>query len=61
MLLSQQASTSEGVKAEAVASSPPGFMVIPIKEDDTEVLASASFLDDMEDLEAEYDRIGITQ
>jgi len=56
MLLSQQASTSEGVKAEAVASS-AGMVIIPIKEDDEEVLASASFLDEMEALEAEYDRI----
>jgi len=55
MLLSQ-ASTSEGVKAEAVASSPPGLVFLPIKEDDEEVLASACFLDEMEALEAEYDR-----
>ena len=55
MLLSQ-ASTSEGVKAEAVASSLPGLVLLQIQEDDQEVLASASFLDEMEALEAEYER-----
>lgn len=58
MLLSQQASTSEGASVEAVMSSPPQLVVVPVQEDETEVLASASFLDEMEALEAEYDRTG---
>ena len=57
MLLSQQAAVSEGPSAvEAVMSSPPQLVVIPVLEDAGEILASASFLDEMEALEAEYDR-----
>lgn len=37
-------------------SSPPQIVVVPVLEDETEVLASAGFLDEMEALEAEYDR-----
>ena len=57
MLLSQQAAVSEGSNTvEAVMSSPPQLVVIPVLEDAVEVLASASFLDEMEALEEEYDR-----
>ena len=56
MLLSQQASTQEGTNFEAVMSSPPQIVAVPVLEDESEVLASASFLDEMEALEAEYDR-----
>ena len=56
MLLSQQASSTEGTSVQAVMSSPPQIVVVPVQEDETEILASASFLDEMEALEAEYDR-----
>ena len=56
MLLSKQSSTSDGTSVQAVMSSPPQIVVVPVLEDETEVLASAGFLDEMEALEAEYDR-----
>lgn len=55
MLLSQQASNQEGGNFEAVMSSPPQLVAVPVLEDEVEVLASAGFLDEMEALEAEYD------
>ena len=54
MVLSKM--SSEGVKTEAIASSPPQLVVVPVLEDEVESLASISFLGDMEDLEAEYDK-----
>ena len=54
MLLSKM--VSQGVKTEAVASSPPMLVVVPVLEDETESLASFGFLDEMEALEAEYDK-----
>lgn len=54
MLLSKTA--SQGVKTEAIAAAPPGLVVVPVMEDEAESLASVFFLDEMEALEAEYDK-----